>query len=168
MGVGGKIASWIKEKLEKKYKFSIYIIFELSLEVRGEFSLDYNEIEGFSSGNTKLQVEAVLGIKGGIKSTEEVVVFVPEADGKLQKVKVNKWKAEAATSAVSLLYTFEINSDAKGPYMKHKMEFSGVKATIIIYRIKEGIKYNENFKRVFTIIEKPKDPWYKSDKEYIL
>ena len=52
--------------------------------------------------------------------------------------------------------------------MKHKMEFSGVKATIIIYRIKEGIKYNENFKRVFTIIEKPKDPWYKSDKEYIL
>ena len=165
MGVGGKIADWIKNTLEAKYNFTIYIIFEVSLEAKAELSLTYNKIEGFAPGSRKLQIEAGVGIKGGVKSTEFVTVLIPEAGGTTQKVKVEKWKGEA-TGATSILYTYEVNSDKKGQYSKHKMEFTGVKATIIIYAIKQGMKYNESFRRDFTIIEKPEKPWYESEKEY--
>ncbi|OCA76911.1 hypothetical protein BBI01_00140 [Chryseobacterium artocarpi] len=165
MGVGGKIASWIKDTLEAKYKFTIYIIFEVSLEARAELSLTYNKVEGFAPGPRKLQIEAGVGIKGGVKSTEFVTIVVPEADGSPQKVKVEKWKGEAS-GASSMLYTYEVNADSKGQYSKHKLEFTGVKATIVVYSIKNGMKYNESFKKDFTIIEKPDKAWYESEKEY--
>ncbi|WDF45914.1 hypothetical protein PQ459_13500 [Chryseobacterium sp. KACC 21268] len=164
-GVGGKIADWIKEKLENRYNFTIYVIFEVSLEAKGELTLTYNRVEGFAPGPRKLQVEPAIAIKGGVKSTEFVTVMVPEADGKLQSAKVEKYKAEAS-GVSSILYTYEVTSDSKGQYSQHKLEFTGLKATIIVYAIKDGMKYNETFRRDFTIIEKPVDPWYKSDKDY--
>ncbi|MGU3375981.1 hypothetical protein [Chryseobacterium sp. M5A1_1a] len=167
LGVGGKIADWIKKTLEAKYNFTIYVIFEVSLEARAELSLTYNKIEGFAPGARKLQLEAGVGIKGGVKSTEFVTVFIPEADGTMQKVNVEKWKGEASGTS-SLLYTYEINSDTQGQYSKHKLEFTGVKATIVIYAIKSGMKYNESFKKDFTIIEKPEKAWYESEKEYTI
>nr|WP_294931369.1 hypothetical protein [uncultured Flavobacterium sp.] len=167
MGIAGKISDWIKTALEKKYHFTIYIIFEFSLEAKGELSLTYNNVEGFAPGSRKLQIEPGIGIKGGVKSTEFVSVLVPEADGKMQETKVEKWKGEA-TGASSILYTYEIKSDKKGQFSQHKMEFTGIKATIVIYAIKQGMKYNETFRKDFTIIEKPSKPWYESDKEYTL
>lgn len=165
MGVGGKIANWIKEELEEHYKFTIYIIFEVFLEAKSELSLTYNKIEGFAPGTRKIQLEAGIGIKGGVKSTEFVSVFVPEADGKLQEAKVEKFKGEASGIS-SILYTYEVKSDRKGQFSQHKMEFTGVKATIVVYAIRKGMKYNETLRKDFTIIEKPDKPWYESDKEY--
>lgn len=164
-GVGGKIADWIKERIENRFKFTIYVIFEVSLEAKGELTLTYNKIEGFEPGPRKLQVEPAVAIKGGVKSTEFVTVMVPEADGKMQTAKVEKYKAEAS-GVSSVIYTYEVSSDNKGQYSQHKLEFTGLKATIIVYAIKDGMKYNETFRRDFTIIEKPVDPWYKSDKDY--
>lgn len=170
-GVGGKITTFIKERLEKAYDFTVYIIFECSLEAKGEMSLTYNEIEGFAAGARKLQIEAAVAIKGGAKSTGKdnmVTVMVPEADGgRMQEVKVEKWKAEA-TATASIIYTYEINANKKGQYSEHKLEFTGVKATIIVYVIKQGMKYNQSVKREFTVIPKPETPWYKSDKEYFV
>ncbi|WP_445722772.1 hypothetical protein [Flavobacterium sp.] len=167
MGFGGKIANWIKEELEEYYKFTIYIIFEVSLEAKSELSLTYNNVEGFAPGSRKIQVEAGIGIKGGVKSTEFVTVLVPEADGKLQESKVEKFKGEASGIS-SILYTYEVKSDKKGQYSQHKMEFTGVKATIVVYAIRKGMKYNETIRKDFTIIEKPDKPWYESDKEYTI
>lgn len=167
MGIGGKIANWIKEELEEYYKFTIYIIFEVFLEAKSELSLTYNNVEGFAPGPRKIQIEAGIGIKGGVKSTEFVSVFVPESDGKLQEVKVEKFKGEASGIS-SILYTYEIKSDKKGQFNQHKMEFTGVKATIVVYAIRKGMKYNETVRKDFTIIERPDKLWYESDKEYTL
>ncbi len=167
MGVGGKIADWIKDTLEAKYNFTMYIIFEISLEARGELSLTWNKIEGFAPGTHKLQLEAAAAIKGGVKSTEFVTVMVPESGGTSQTVKVEKWKGEASGTS-SLLYSYEVSSDNKGQFSKHKLEFTGLKANITIYSIQQGIKYNQMFKKDFTLIEKPEKPWYESDKEYTI
>lgn len=169
-GLGGQIADYIKDTLEAKYEFTIYLIFESSLEAKAELSLTYNSIEGFAPGPKKLQVEVGIALKGGIKSVGQnnfVTVVVPEADGKLQKVKIEKFKAEA-TGFTSILYTYEINADKKGQYSEHKLEGNGIKATIIVYAIRDGMQYNESFKQEFTIIQKPKEPWYKSGKEYTI
>jgi hypothetical protein len=166
-GLGGIIAKWIKEELEETYNFTIYVIFEVFLEAKAELSLTYNTVEGFAPGSRKLQIEAGVGIKGGVKSTEFVSVFVPEADGKLQEVKVEKYKGEASGIS-SILYTYEIKADKKGQFSQHKMEFTGVKASIVIYAIRKGMKYNETFKKEFTIIPKPDKPWYESGKEYTI
>ncbi|KIX21649.1 hypothetical protein SY27_08105 [Flavobacterium sp. 316] len=167
MGIGGKIANWIKKELEEHYNFTIYIIFEVSLEAKSELSLTYNKIEGFAPGTRKLQIEAAIGIKGGVKSTEFVTVLVPEADGKLQEAKVEKFKGEAS-GVSSILYSYEVKSDNKGQYSQHKMEFTGVKATIVVYAIRKGMKYNETIRKDFTVIKKPDKPWYESDKEYVV
>lgn len=170
MGVGGKIANWIKERVEARYEITIYIIFETFLEARAELSLTYNKIEGFAPGKRMLQVEAGVAVKGGVKSVGKsnmVTVYVTEPDGKQQKVEVEKMKAEASATS-SLIYTYEIDADRKGQFSQHKLEFSGLRATIVVYAIRDGMKYSESFKRDFTIIEKPVDPWYKSDKEYTL
>lgn len=53
-------------------------------------------------------------------------------------------------------------------YTKHKLEFTGLKANITIYSIQQGMKYNQMFKKDFTLIEKPEKPWYESDKEYTI
>jgi hypothetical protein len=167
MGIGGKIANWIKEELEEKYNFTIYVIFEVFLEAKAELSLTYNKVEGFAPGARKLQLEAGVGIKGGVKSTEFVSVLVPEPDGKLQEVKVEKFKGEASAIS-SILYTYEVNADIKGQYSQHKMEFTGVKATIVVYAIRRGMKYDETFRKDFTIVGKPSKPWYESDKDYTI
>ncbi|KFF13504.1 hypothetical protein IW15_06865 [Chryseobacterium soli] len=167
MGLGGKIADWIKNVLEAKYKFTIYVIFEAFLEAKGELTMAYNKIEGFGPGPRKLQIEAGVAIKGGAKSTEFVTVIVPEPDGKPQTVKVEKWKGEAS-GTTSFVYTYEISSDKKGQYSQHKLEFTGIKATIVVYSIKQGMKYNESYRKDFTIIEKPDEPIAKSEKEYTI
>jgi hypothetical protein len=169
-GLGGKIADYLKEEIEKKYEFTLYLMVETSLEAKGEFTLNYNKIEGFAKGKRKLEVEAAIAVKGGAKAVGDknmVIVYVPEADGKLQKVKVEKWKAEATATAM-FLYTIEGNADSKGQYRQHKLEFSGIKATLIFYSIRQGMQYNESFKKEFTIVPKPDEPWFKSDKEYII
>lgn len=169
-GLGGKIADFLKEKLEKKYDFTLYVIVEASLEARAEITLNYNKIEGFGPGKRKLEVLAVLTVKGGAKATGDknmVVVYVPEADGKMQKVKVEKWKAEALATA-GIMYTYEVNADQKLPYSQHKLEFTGLKATLIFYSIRQGMQYNESFKKEFTIIPKPDEPWYKSEKQHLI
>ena len=169
-GVGGKIADWIKNVVERKFSFTLYLIIEASLEAKTELTLNYNRIEGFAPGKRKLEVETALAVKGGAKSVGKdnfVTVVVPEADGKLQKVQVEKWKAEV-TATAGIMYTYEIHADQKGQYSQHKLEFSGLKATIIVYSIRQGMQYNESLKKEFSIIPKPQDPWYKSDKEYFI
>ena len=41
-----------------------------------------------------------------------------------------------------------------------------MKDTLVVYSIATGKKQNNYFKKEFTIIEKPEEPWWKSDKEY--
>lgn len=166
-GVGGKIADWIKDKIEAKFNFTMYVILECFLEAKAEISLTYNEIEGFASDTRKLLVEAGIAIKGGVKSLEYVTVLVPESDNSTQRVKVEKWKGEAVGTS-SMVYTYEVNADKKGQYNKHKLECTGIKATIIVYAIKKGMKYNESFRKDFTIYERPEEPIYESEKEYTL
>ena len=66
----------------------------------------------------------------------------------------------------SILYSYEVKFDNKGQYSQHKMEFTGVKATIVVYAIRKGMKYNETFRKDFTVIKRPEKPWYESEKEY--
>ena len=166
-GVGGKIANWIKDKIEAKFKFTMYVILECFLEAKTELSLTYNSIEGFAPGSRKLQVEPGIAMKGGIKSLEYVTVLVPMSDNTTQTTKIEKWKGEAIGTS-SIIYTYEVNADQRGQYSKHKLECTGIKATIIVYAIKKGMKYNESFRKDFTIYKRPEEPIYESEKEYTL
>ena len=51
-------------------------------------------------------------------------------------------------------------------YSQHKLEFTGLKATIIVYALNERRKFNTYFKKEFSLIDKPDEPWYKSNKDY--
>ena len=42
-----------------------------------------------------------------------------------------------------------------------------MKATIIVYAIGERMNYNTYIKKEFVIVEKPAEPWFKSDKKYL-
>jgi hypothetical protein len=179
MGVGGKIASWIKEELEEKFNFTIYIIFEVFLEAKAELSLTYNTIEGFAPGPRKLQIEAGVGIKGGVKSTEFVSVFVPEADGKLQEVKVEKFKGEASGIS-SILYTYEVKAegyvvtsikpklslghDNKGTFAEAKCDWMGINIVCTITVVINGKTIQD--KGTFNICKRQDD--FVKGKGYIL
>jgi hypothetical protein len=51
-------------------------------------------------------------------------------------------------------------------YSQHKLEFTGLKATIIVYALNERRQFNTYYKKEFSLIDKPDEPWYKSNKDY--
>ncbi len=164
-GLQGKIVSWLIEKTTQLADIEIYFILEFGLQARADFNLAYNAIEGLKAGTQKLEVEALLTGKAGIKSKTKEIVTIVASDGGKDSADVEKWKAEGSLTS-TLLYTYEVKGDEKGIYSKHKLEFTGMKATLVVYSIATGKKQNNYFKKEFTIIEKPEEPWWKSDKEY--
>lgn len=52
-------------------------------------------------------------------------------------------------------------------FSQHKLEFTGLKASIVVYAIGERMKYNTYLKKDFTIMDKPDKPWFESNKEYL-
>ena len=165
-GLQGKIVSWIIEKFTERADIEIYIIFEISFQARAEFNLAYNEIEGLKAGTQKLELEALATGKIGIKSKTKVTLTIVTSDGTTDKAQVEKFKGEGSIAS-GLMYTYEIKGDKKGMYSQHKLEFTGMKASIVIYALDERRKFNTYFKKDFTIIEKPNEPWAKSDKNYL-
>ncbi|GEM_PF-2226645 len=165
LGVQGKIVSWIIEKTTQLADVEIYFIIEFGLQARADFNLAYNEIEGVKAGTQKLEVEALVTGKAGIKSKTKEIVTIVNREGGKDSADVEKWKAEGSVTS-SLLYTYEVKGDKKGLYSKHKLEFTGMKATLVLYSIGSGKKYNEYAKKEFTILEKPEKPWWETDKEY--
>jgi hypothetical protein len=164
-GWQGKIADEILKFFTKQAKIEIYIIFEISFQARAEFNLAYNEIEGLKAGKQKLELEALATGKIGIKSREKVTLTIVTSDGTTDKAQVEKFKGEGGIAA-GLLYSYEVNGDKKGMYSQHKLEFTGMKVTIIVYALNERRQFNTYFKKEFSLIDKPDEPWYKSNKDY--
>lgn len=164
-GLQGKIASEILKFCTEQADIEIYVIFEISFQARAEFNLAYNEIEGLKAGKQKLELEALATGKIGIKSKEKVTLTIVTSDGTTDKADVEKFKGEGGIAA-GLLYSYEINGDKKGMYSQHKLEFTGLKATIIVYALNERRKFNTYFKKEFSLIDKPDEPWCKSNKDY--
>ncbi len=163
LGVAGRIADWVKEVLEEAFDIDIYLLMEIGIVVSGEINFSYNTIEGFGGGDLKLEAEMPIGIKGGVKSRRMITVAVTQPGGGVRNTQVEEFKAEAGTSA-SIIYSYEVASDRTGKYTQHKVECTGVKATFVLYSIRDKMTYNVSTQREFTLVEKPEKPWYDSDK----
>ncbi|WP_310556419.1 hypothetical protein [Flavobacterium sp.] len=165
-GLQGKIVSWLLEAFTQQANIEIYIIFELSFQARAEFNLAYNEIEGLKAGEQKLELEAAVTGKVGIKSREKVTLTIVTSDGTTDKAQVEKFKGEGSIIS-GLMYTYNIKGDKKGMYSQHKLEFTGMKVNIVVFALNQKRQFHTYFKKEFTIIEKPVEPWFKSDKKYL-
>jgi hypothetical protein len=165
-GWQGKIAKEILDFFTEQAKIEIYLIFEIAFQARAEFNLAYNEIEGLKAGQQKLELEASATGKIGLKSKEKVTLTIVTSDGTKDKADVEKFKGEGGVTS-GLLYTYDIKGDKKGLYSQHKLEFTGMKVSIVVYALNEKRQFNTYFKKEFTLIEKPSDPLYKSDKNYL-
>ncbi len=164
LGVGGKIADWIKERIEGYFNVSIYMIFSVSVSADFEINYTYNRIEGLSGTNLKIAPEFGAELKIGVESREVVLVPVVYADGRIDQQRVPRHAAEGGVSA-SFIYTYEMGSDGEGRFTQHKLEFTGVKATITLYSIRNKMTYSQQMKREFTIMDAPAEPLYQSPKE---
>lgn len=165
MGFQGKVVSWLVEVLTQGANVEIYFIIEVGFQAKAEFNLAYNEIEGLKAGTQKFELEGLITGKAGIKSKTKEIVTIIKPDGSTDKAEVEKWKAEGG-AAGGLIYTYEVKGDSKGLYSRHKLEFTGIKATLVVYVMTQQRKFNEYAKKEFTVMEKPQQPIWKSDKDY--
>ncbi len=165
MGFQGKVVSWLVDVTTQSAKVEIYFLIEVGFQAKAEFNLAYNEIEGLKAGTQKFELEGLLTGKAGIKSKTKEIVTIIKPDGSTDKAEVEKWKAEGGIAG-GLIYTYEVKGDSKGLYSRHKLEFTGIKATLVLYVMTQQRKFNEYAKKEFTVMEKPQQPIWKSDKDY--
>ncbi len=75
---------------------------EFTLDARTEFSFQFNKVEGLTGGNLKLQIEAIIAVKIGLKSRKLIPVTVTNADGSKSRVRVEEFKAEGRRSVADV------------------------------------------------------------------
>lgn len=152
----GAIVDWIVRVVEWVSDSDVYLVFEVFSAIKGELSLSYNKVDGFTNiGQQKVELEAGVALKAGIKSNDTVFITTVDKDGIIETQEVEEWKAEGKVKT-SFSFIEEVGFDNGGQYKQSSVWWNGAVLTITCYKLisKREINYNPKYTETFTLFER--------------